>query len=204
MTRLQGGLLTLVLGFAWLRSAGVSLRNWRTLSALRTPSWLATLLPALASAGWAVALRAAGLGSAPEALAEHWGYRTVAPWTGVWLFFERLFTRQLYFIDYVDLTILAGVVVTLVLGLRRPLGSLGAGLDPALSLYAWLSLAVFFMRGTPPHLLDSFNRYLLALFPAFLVLAKVRSKAVRLAVWVISFGLQTLLLMGFLDWRWIA
>jgi 5-carboxymethyl-2-hydroxymuconate isomerase len=60
------------------------------------------------------------------------------------------------------------------------------------------------MRGTPPHLLDSFNRYLLALFPVFLVLAKIRSRALRLGIWVVSFGMQIFLLLGFLDWRWIA
>jgi hypothetical protein len=206
LTRLQGGLLTLVLGWAWLsRSADSASAPFRVnpqgfwkrlLATLRKPSWLATLLPALASVGWVVYLGAAGLGSVPATLAGHWGIRTVAPWTGVWLFLERLFTRQLYFIDFVDLAVLTGVLVLLVLGLRR--------VDPALSLYAWLSLAVFFMRGTPPHLLDSFNRYLLALFPAFLVLAKVRSKPMRLAAWVVSFGLQAFLLMGFLDWRWIA
>jgi hypothetical protein len=201
LTRLQGAMLTPVLALLWLKeTAGFSLlqpATWRRfLAALRAPSWLATLLPALAFAGWTLSLRSAGLGSVPATLAEHWGILTVPPWTGVWLFLERLFTNRLYFIDFVDLAVLAGVLVLLVLGLRR--------VDPALSLFAWLSLAVFFMRGTPPHLLDSFNRYLLALFPAFLVLAKVRSRPLRLALWVVSFGLQTLLLLGFLDWRWIA
>jgi len=60
------------------------------------------------------------------------------------------------------------------------------------------------MRGTPPHLLDSFNRYLLSLFPAFLVLGGVRSQVLRLGLWVVSFGLQIFLLLGFLDWRWVA
>ncbi len=201
LTRLQGALLTPVLILLWLQeTAGFNLfqpATWRrSLAALRTPSWLATLLPALACAGWMLSLRAAGLGSVPATLAEHWGIRTVAPWTGVWLFLERLFTHQLYFIDFVDLAVLAGVLVLLVLALRR--------LDPALCVYAWLSLALFFMRGSPPHLLDSFNRYLLSLFPVFLVLAKVRSLPLRLTVWVVSFGLQTFLLLGFLDWRWIA
>jgi hypothetical protein len=201
LTRLQGALLTPVLILLWLQeTAGFNLlqpATWRkSLAALRTPSWPATLLPALVFAGWMLSLGAAGLGSVPATLAEHWGIRTVAPWTGVWLFLERLFTRQLYFIDFVDLAVLAGVLVLLVLALRR--------IDPALCVYAWLSLALFFMRGSPPHLLDSFNRYLLALFPIFLVLAKVRSRPLRLTVWVVSFGLQTFLLLGFLDWRWIA
>ncbi len=201
LTRLQGALLTPVLGLLWLKEiAGFSLfqpATWRrSLAALRTPSWLAALLPALAFIGWTLSLRAAGLGSVTATLAKHWGIHTVAPWTGVWLFLERLVTHRLIFMDFVDLAVLVGVLVLLVLALRR--------LEPALSLYAWLSLAVFFMRGTPPHLLDSFNRYLLALFPVFLVLAKIRSRPLRLALWMVSFVLQTFLLLGFLDWRWVA
>jgi len=45
---------------------------------------------------------------------------------------------------------------------------------------------------------------LLSIFPAFLVLARMRSRPLRIAVWVVSFGLQALLLAGFLDWQWIA
>jgi len=201
LTRLQGTLLTPVLGYLWLKqNADFNLFHrdtWRRAwSALRTPSWLSTLLPALAFSAWVLYLQASDLGSVPATLATHWGIRTVSPWTGIWLFFERLFTHRLFFIDFVDLAVLTFVLILLLIGLRR--------LEPGLSLYAWLTLALFFMRGTPPHLLDSFNRYLLALFPVFLVLAKIRSRYLRLAIWVVSFGLQTLLLLGFLDWRWIA
>ena len=201
LTRLQGVLLAPVLGYLWLKqNAGFRLLQWdtwrRAWSALRVPSWLATLLPALAFLAWALYLQASGLGSVPATLARHWGIHTVPPWTGVWSFLERLFTHRLFFIDFVDLTVLIFVLILLVLGLRW--------LEPGLSIYAWLTLALFFMRGTPPHLLDSFNRYLLALFPVFLVLAKIRSRPLRLGIWVVSFGLQIFLLLGFLDWRWIA
>lgn len=201
LTRLQGSLLTAVLGLLWLReSAGLRLfepTTWRRMSAmLRSPSWLATLLPALAFLGWNAYLSAAGLGSITPALITHWGIRTVPPWTGVWLFFGRLFNTPRVFVDYIDLGCLAFILVLLVAGLRR--------LDPLLSLYAWLTLALFFMRGTPPHLLDSFSRYMLALFPAFLVMGGISNRAARLVLWTASFSLQIFLLMGFLDWRWVA
>jgi hypothetical protein len=201
LTRLQGALLTPVLVLLWLNeTAGICLlkpSTWRSsLAALRAPSWLATLLPVLAFASWILSMRMTGPGSVPAILAEHWGIRTVAPWTGFGLFLQRLVGGQRVFIDYVDLSLLVIMLVLLVVGLFH--------LDPVLSLYNFLTLSLFFMRGTPPHLLDSFNRYLLALFPAFLVLAKVRSRPLRLVVWMVSFVLQTFLLLGFLDWRWIA
>ena len=96
------------------------------------------------------------------------------------------------------------MLALLVVGLFR--------LNPALSLYNFLTLSLFFMRGTPPHLLDSFSRYFLGLFPAFIMVAQLatiiiaglRYRTLRAALWLISFGLQIFLLMGFLDWRWVA
>ncbi len=201
LARLQGGILMPVLGLLWLRdAAGFRLREratWRkTLFSLRDVSWLAALLPGLAFLGWNIYLRAAGLGSVTETLAAHWGIRTVPPWTGLGLFINRLVNTPRVFIDYVDLAALTFVLILLIPGLRR--------LDPLLSLYAWLSLSLFFMRGTPPHLLDSFSRYMLAVFPAFILTGFINHRAARVALWVIFFLLQIFLLMGFLDWRWVA
>lgn len=201
LTRLQGVLLMVILGLLWLREVAdfhlFEPITWRkSLAALGIPSWIATLLPGVAFAGWNLYLNAAGLGNVPEMLAAHWGIRTVPPWMGIWLFLGRLFSTPRVFIDYIDLGSLAFILILLIYGLRY--------LDPILSLYAWLNLALFFMRGTPPHLLDSFSRYLLAVFPAFLIMAKIPSRTARVTLWMISFLLQIFLLMGFLDWRWIA
>jgi hypothetical protein len=201
LTRMQGGLLMPVLALLWLQEAAgfrmFDSTTWRkSLTALRNPTWLATLFPGLAFVGWNLYLTAAGLGSVPKTLAAHWGIRTVLPWIGIGLFINRFFTTPRVFIDYVDLVALAFILILLIVGLRR--------LNPLLSFYAWLSLALFFMRGTPPHLLDSFSRYMLAVFPAFLIVARIPKRALRMTLWVVSFILQTFLLMGFLDWRWIA
>ena len=171
--------------------------GWQRIGqALRRPAWIGILLPAIAFLGWTLALRLGGLGSIPETLERHWGIRTVMPWTGVWLFLQRLFTTPRVFVDFIDLLTLVLVISLLVIGLRR--------LDPALSLFAWLTLALFFMRGTPPHLLDSFSRYMLSVFPAFLALGRIRNRLVRIPLWALSFSLQIFLVMGFLDWRWVA
>jgi hypothetical protein len=214
LCRLQGAVLSPVLGWAFLAcAAGVSgarpLEQVRQVAglwtdrsgrrslraALKNPVWLALLLPALTFLFYSLYLHLSGLGSIPATLEQHWGIRTVPPWTGFGLFLQRLVTTPRVFIDWVDLASLVTVLVLLGLGLRR--------LDPALSLYSWLALALFFMRGTPPHLLDSFNRYLLSLFPIFLILGGMRNRFLRLGWWAVSFGLQIFLLLGFLDWRWV-
>ncbi|GAB4462762.1 MAG: hypothetical protein Kow0070_22230 [Anaerolineales bacterium] len=201
LTRLQGSLLTPILGLLWLREiAGVRWlepATWRKASALfRTFSWMASLFPALAFLGWNICLNAARLGNITGTLNTHWGIRTVPPWTGIGLFLQRLFNTPRVFVDYIDLGSLTVIVMFLIFGLRR--------LDPILSIYSWLNLALFFMRGTPPHLLDSFSRYMLVIFPAFLVLGGIPNRAARLILWGGFFCLQLFLLMGFLDWRWVA
>jgi hypothetical protein len=163
---------------------------------LRHPAWLGILIPPLTFAGYLLVMRLMNLGSISDSLNSYWYIRPVLPWTGVALFINRLFTTQLIFIDFLDLTFLVILLVLLVIGLRR--------LDLALSLYSWLMLAVLFTRGTPPTLLMSFSRYLLVLFPAFFVLGKMRNQWLRLGLWMLSFILEIMMLFGFLQWRFIA
>jgi hypothetical membrane protein len=118
------------------------------------------------------------------------------PWEGFQLFLVRLVTTPRVFIDYIDLGILVVMLGVCIYASLR--------LDPAYSLYNWLSLGLLFMRGTPPHLLDSFSRYLLLLFPAFLVFGAIKNRRLALAFGILSFIVQLFLVMGFLDWRWVA
>jgi hypothetical protein len=234
LCRLQGALMSIVLLWAFLAACSfrrlfkihhevyapqrtgaggtqikVLISSFVTLCALcvnklRKPDWLAVFLPALTFAAYTLWLRLAGWGSIPAMLETHWGIRTVAPWTGFGLFLQRLVGGQRVFIDYVDLSLFVVMLVLLVVGLFR--------LDPALSLYNFLTLSLFFMRGTPPHLLDSFSRYFLTLFPAFIMIAQLatiiigslRNRILQMVLWSVSIGLQIFLVMGFLDWRWIA
>jgi hypothetical protein len=217
LCRVQGVILCIVLAWLWLASlveSGAvstgplaqarqvmglvtSRSGWRTiLASLHHPAWVGILIPAFTFAGYSLVLRLMNLNSISDTLNSYWQIRPVMPWTGLALFIKRLFTTQLIFIDFLDLIFLATMLVLLVIGLRR--------LDPALSLYSWLTLAVLFTRGTPPTLLMSFSRYLLVLFPAFFILGKIRSRRLRLGLWMLSFILEIMMLFGFLQWRFIA
>jgi len=98
--------------------------------------------------------------------------------------------------DWIDLALLLLVAAAVLIGLRR--------LDLAFSLYSWLTLAVLWMRGTPPHWLASNSRYFLALFPLFALPALSLSRYPRLAVITIFFSLQMLLVTIFLWGSWVA
>lgn len=213
--RLQGVLLSLVLFWLYLVSAsgGEVLRPleqmravWNMLTtstgrarakaALLQPAGLAIFLPIAAMLAYLAWLNLSNLGSFSQTLLKYWGIHTVMPWEGFRLFLVRLFTGQRVFIDYIDLgTLLLMLAVCIYASFR---------LDPAYSLYNWLNVSLFFMRGTPPHLLDSFSRYFLMLFPAFLVFGGLRNRRLALAFGLLSFIVQLFLVMGFLDWRWVA
>lgn len=181
----------------------VTLRDFLGIN-LKKPGWLAVFLPGLTFAAYTLWLRLAGLGFISATLETFWGIRTVAPWTGFGLFLQRLVSTPRIFVDYIDLALFGVMLVLLVVGLFR--------LDPALSLYNFLTLSLLFMRGTPPQLLTSFSRYFLALFPAFIILAQLTSKLagslhgriLRVALLSVLVGLQIFLVMGFLDWRFVA
>lgn len=210
LARLQGVVLAPVLLLSWLAASNPGFRlfepaAWkRAIGSLRRPAWLYTLFPALTFAGWNIYLQLSGLGSLTETYAVVWGIHTVPPWQGLWIFLERVWTAPPAFINYVDLLAFFSTVVLLLIGLRPSRDGSRAALHPGLSLFAWSTLGFLFVRDMPVHLLDSFNRYMLIVFPTFLLLGQVRSRAGRIALWVLSLALQTLLLMGFLDWRWIA
>ncbi|OGO32762.1 MAG: hypothetical protein A2Z03_10640 [Chloroflexi bacterium RBG_16_56_8] len=67
-----------------------------------------------------------------------------------------------------------------------------------------LGMLLLLMRGTPPHLLDSFSRYFLALSPVFLLLGRIGHRWGLISLWIVSFALQIILTWGFLQWKWVA
>jgi hypothetical protein len=172
-----------------------SFRRWK-LTPAGVSAGLAVLLPLAAAAGYQAWLKAAGLGTIAGALREYWRLETVQPWTGVLLFLQRLTNARFSYMDWIDLTLLVVVTLAALLGLRR--------LDPAFSLYIWLTFALLWMRGTPPHLLASFSRYFLTLFPLALLPALSSNRYGRLAVIVFFFALQILLTTIFLWGSWVA
>lgn len=168
----------------------------RRLRAIPLASWLALLIPFVCAAAYQAWLKAAQLGTIAEALRVYWRLETVLPWTGFLLFLQRLPTRHFNYMDWIDLALLILVLAAAIVGLRR--------LDPAFSLYVWLTLAVLFTRGTPPHLLASYSRYFLGLFPLFVLPALSPHRRLQFCVIVLFFSFQVLLVTIFLWGSWVA
>lgn len=164
------------------------LSNWAALAAVAGP--------VLVSAGYQAWLRWAGLGTIPEALRQFWRLETVLPWEGFVLFLQRIPAARFSYMDWVDLFLFIVILAASLIGLRR--------LDPAYSLYIWLTLAVLLMRGTPPHLLASYSRYFLALFPLASLPARMSNGTLRLAIFAFSCLLQVALVWIFLWGSWVA
>ena len=165
-------------------------------SSLLHYSALAVILPGVPLLVYQAWLYNSNLGNIFKVHTTTWSIQTVMPWEGFKLFVERLFSQQRVFIDYIDLGALLLILGVCIFATFH--------LDPAYSLYNWLNLSLFFMRGTPPHLLDGFNRFLLMVFPAFLVFGAIRNRPLAIILGSLSFIIQLFLLMGFLDWRWVA
>lgn len=160
------------------------------------PVWATSLIPFLALALYYLWLQQYGFGSPSAELVRSWGISTVPPWQGFSLFVQRLLTTPHIFIDWIDLMSFLAMLVLAIVGLTY--------LSPAYSLYIWGSFTVVFTRGTPPHLLDSFSRYLLTLFPLFSLVTLSCNRLLKITLAGLLFVLESFLLMGFFDWRWIA
>lgn len=208
LTRLQGVILTPIL--LWLMFSSLTpnlskdpiqqlrqaLSSLHLIKSLRL-SWIAlAATPVLTMLGYQAWLKLSGLGTVVGALSQYWRIETVAPWTGFYLFIQRLFHIEFIYMDWIDLFLFIFILLLSLLSLRE--------LSFEFSLYIWLTLAILFMRGTPPHLLASFSRYILALFPIFILPANMKLKIVRPFAAAILLSLQMLLAWVFLLGSWVA
>jgi hypothetical protein len=146
--------------------------------------------------GYQIWLESAGFGTIAGALQTYWKLQTVPPWTGFLLFLQRLPMRHFNYMDWIDLSLLIMVAIAAIIGLRR--------LDPAFSIYVWLTIAVLWTRGTPPHLLASYSRYFLALFPLFVLPALSTNRFLRFGLIILFFSFQVLLVTIYLWGSWVA
>jgi Dolichyl-phosphate-mannose-protein mannosyltransferase len=191
LTRVQGVLLALPL--AW--------EAYRWLNANR-PVQFKRLAPILAGiaiiplayGGYAVYVRY-GLGSSwpLQSLESGWPVHFDWPWAGIWASFANLLdpgkSSGVYsgnVLSELAMSLLA--IVLLILGWRK--------LPAVFHLYAWPLLISGISKVTDLNLMVSMPRYVLTLFPIFIVLALKAQRKVLVLAW---FGLSAALQMFFLS-----
>jgi Mannosyltransferase (PIG-V) len=202
LTRAQGILLAIPIAYEVLRLAG-------TLSAIRRRSWqppglalLAALLPILGALAFAVfqsQFAASGqIGLDPQA---PWGLSLVLPWDALAAsaaYIQREFGKPTATIEALNLIALALAFGITVLGIRR--------VPPVYSLFAVSMLALYPFRMMAFSPLMSVSRYVLVVFPCFIVAGLWLARRPRLAVgWlVVSALIQVALYQYWVRWGFVA
>lgn len=201
LTRIQGLFLALPIGWEALAAAGLTAwRPWRD-AHLPSIAWRPLVAGALAACGPFLGFTsfllftAAVAGQTPLDTQDAWGGKEFfPPWEVVDAAWRWTIEKgdPLQFLNLVVL-LLFGVLI--VLGVRR--------LPVAYTLYA-LPQFVLLATRIQPTPLTSTNRYVLVIFPAFVMLALIPWRRVRLAWGITSILFLGILVHGFLTGTYIA
>ena len=200
LTRLQGAILCLPL--AWIayiqqREEGM----WRNPGAL-----FRRLVPVVAAplgtALFMAYLFISDLGNPENAFAVGWKLRTEMPWVSIATFFERLQQGIVPEHEYNNaIILLVMLLISIVVTFR---------FKREYAIYVWSTLFVIMLRyhfgeDLEGAQFESVFRYVLLLFPCFIVIGMMLKRRWLMALYVIV-GLQwqLYLLDMFIHWRWVA
>jgi Gpi18-like mannosyltransferase len=210
LTRLQGIVLCLPLAYiAYVQHRAVGVRSLLE----RVPAVVGAALGTLTYWGY---IRLNNLGSMDDMFAWGWKLRTDFPWVSVFKFFERWRTAdfescrrgvevctfgmpQHELNNAFILLVMIGLAVLVTLRMR-----------PEYALYSWATLIVLMLRfhygeDLEGAQFESVFRYVLLLFPCFIMAAKLLRSRWALAAYVlicVQWGLY--FLDRFYHWRWVA
>jgi hypothetical protein len=179
LTRAQGALLLLVIGYEYARQTGTFAWIMGNGGKRPTLSALAVVLPALGALTWFAALRLwFGETQSGFALLDRWGYRVVAPWTALADSFIFVFGSGKQVLELAPellnlVTMLAFTGLAIVATRRLPL---------SYALYLWPSLLLLLTREMDHSPLMSVSRYALVVFPCLIAAALLVRQRPRVAV----------------------
>jgi hypothetical protein len=185
LTRAQGALLVLVVGYEYLRQTGTLAWIMGNGGKKPTLAALAVALPALGALTWFAALRLwFGETQSGFALLDRWGYRVVAPWTAladsiVFVFGSGRHVLEVApeLLNFVTMLLFTGLAI--VATRRLPL---------CYALYLWPSLLLLLTREMDHSPLMSVSRYALVVFPCLIAAALLVRTRPRVAVGLLSVG----------------
>jgi hypothetical protein len=189
LTRAQGAFLVLPIAFEYLYQTR-SL-NFRALLGL-----IPTLLPGAGTLGFMIYTFLLMQGTTPGQSLQGWGYQVVAPWDAVAASWSHIILNG----DPVEAFNLAAIglfSVAMLIAIRR--------LPLSYALFMLPNLLLLFAREMHFAPLMSVGRYLLVLFPAFVVLALyVKNKHVQRGIICISILLMVFFFYYYVHWIFVA
>jgi hypothetical protein len=200
LTRLQGAVLCLPL--AW-----IAYRQLREQGLWRSPGALLSRAAALAAAplgtlSFLAYLQINNLGSLDEAFAIGWKLSSEMPWVAIAKFFERWQQRIVPEHEFNNAFILLVMILLSVVVTFR--------FKREYAIYVWSTLFVIMLRyhfgeDLEGAQFESVFRYVLLLFPCFVVLAMLlRRRWMMLLYLLVCLQWQLYLLDHFIHWRWVA
>ena len=201
LTRIQGLFLALPIGWEALAAAGMTAwrpwqgRSWPVLAWRPLIAGVAASLGPLVGFSSFLAYTAAVAGQTPLDTKDAWGGKEFFPPWEVAAAAWRWTVEKGDALQFLNLALLVLTGVMVVLGFRR--------LPVAYSLYA-LPQFVLLATRIQPTPLTSTNRYVLVIFPAFVMLALIPWRRVRLAWGIASVLFLGILVQGFLTGSYIA
>ncbi len=187
LTRLQGIALLAPMALAWWRAPARSL--WRGVRAV---------VPASLAAGVFLGMRAWVVPTSIVPTSDPaWPVRFALPWENYWNGIQILASGQFQMVDVLNMLIATLFAVIVAIGWRD--------LAPAYRWYATASWLVVMTHWVDGQALGSMARYMLSLFPCFMLLAKWGANAwVNRAIVYLSFPLNLCLSAQFVMWGWVA
>ncbi len=202
ITRAQGVILLLPLAYESLRASGTL--EWVHDHGARhppSPTLLAALLPAAGTLGFAAYQASLVGGGAGIGTQSPWGLSIVLPWQAVTASLGYIGSHlggPVAIIEMLNLALLALALLVAVVGIRR--------LPVAYSLYAVPTLGLYFFRTSYFSPLMSVSRYVLVVFPCFIVAGVWLGTRPRLAMVVLAASAvaQILLYQYWVRWGFVA
>jgi len=165
-------------------------------SLLNLSPLIAALMPALSVICYSICLKFSGMSSIFSAH-SYWHRGFVYPWEGMYRLIHHIMTLSPGFFESFELFLLITFIVVIVIGLKM--------VPFTYSLYNLMMLIVFIMVGKEGNYLSGFSRYLLIIFPIFMVLGKIiKNRTLFYAIISVSFCLNLFYTWLFVSWFWVA
>ncbi len=191
LTRLQGGVLALLLAFEALRAR--KFRLWPLGADLLWP-----VLPALASFFFLIGRAWAGIEPISITYATHWHHASTFPWVGMATNVRHMIAGTAHPTDWFDFLVACLLIVLTVIAWRQ--------LSPIYALYMTLAVLFNIPHVRTPHPMCSVGRHSIEVFPVFFLLGRWGSRTPWLNRLILYPSIILCLYLSgqFVMWGWVG